>query len=180
MMHNINKTHLEGCFEFTPRIFKDNRGVSIKPYNVDILRSMGIEHGFAEDLMVTSHKSVLRGLHFQKPPYVQAKLIWCSRGSIFDVAVDIRKSSPTYGSFAYFHIDCRKHNIAYIPEGFAHGYQALEEDTTVFYKMSSVYSPENEGGILYNSLGIPWPLESPIMTEKDLSLPDFENFVSAF
>ncbi|RCX09888.1 dTDP-4-dehydrorhamnose 3,5-epimerase [Anaerobacterium chartisolvens] len=179
-MYSINKTPIEGCFEFTPGIFTDNRGVSIKPYNVDILKSMGVGHGFAEDLMVTSRKGVLRGLHFQRPPYAQAKLIWCVRGSIFDVAVDIRKNSPTYGSFVYFHIDCIKHNIAYIPAGLAHGYQVLEEDTTVFYKMSSVYSPENEGGILYNSLGIAWPLDNPIISEKDLSLPDFKDFVNVF
>jgi dTDP-4-dehydrorhamnose 3,5-epimerase len=180
MMYQIVNTGLKGCFEFTPKIFTDHRGTSIKPYNVDMLKRMGITHGFAEDLMVTSCKGVLRGLHFQKMPFEQAKLIWCAKGSIFDVAVDIRKDSPTFGKFAVFYIDSLKHNIAYIPAGFAHGYQVLEDDTIVFYKMSSVYSPEHEGGIRYDSINIPWPLENAIVSAKDTELPGFKDFISAF
>lgn len=170
-MHQLNEIFPDECFEFIPKIFSDHRGVSIKPYNVDIFKAMGVIHDFAEDLMVTSHKGVVRGLHFQKPPYEQAKLIWCIKGSIFDVAADLRMNMPGFGNIRCFSIDSKKHNIVYIPAGFAHGYQVLEDDTIVYYKMSSVYSPEYESGIRYDSLGIQWPVENPVLSEKDLKLP---------
>lgn len=174
------KSEIEDCFELMPRIFKDHRGISVKTFNEDLYKEIGITHKFAEDLMVTSHKGVLRGLHFQKPSYEQAKLIWCISGSIFDVAVDIRKNSSTYGQFVYFNIDSRKRNLVYIPAGFAHGYQVMEDNTTVYYKMSSVYSPEHEGGLHYSSLNIPWPIEEKIVSDKDIKMPKFNEFISVF
>lgn len=179
-MYKINKTNIEGPMELMPNIFKDHRGVSIKPYHSETFKELGVEYNFNEDLMVTSKKGVLRGLHLQKPPYEQAKLIYCVRGSIFDVAVDIRKKSPTYGQYVYFYVDSKKHNIVYIPAGFAHGYLVMEDETTVVYKMSSVYSPKYEAGIKWNSIDIPWPINEPILSQKDNELPLFSSFVSDF
>lgn len=179
-MYVINKTKIDGCIELIPQIFADHRGISIKPYHREAFKQLGIDCSFNEDLMVTSNKSVLRGLHYQTPPLQQAKLIYCVSGSIFDVAVDIRTDSPTYGRHMFCYIDTKKHNLLYIPSGFAHGYLVLEDNTTVIYKMSSVYSPAHEAGIRWDSVEIHWPLNTPILSEKDKTLPTFPNFFSVF
>lgn len=179
-MYTVNNTKIDGCVEINATIYEDDRGITMKPFHVNEYASFGIYDEFKEELMVTSKKRVLRGLHFQKNPFSQAKLIHCAKGSIFDVAVDIRKNSSTYGQYVEFLVDSKKHNLAYIPVGFAHGYQVLEEDTTVIYKMSSIYSPNNEGGIRWDSLGIDWPLKNPVLSDKDWLLPKFEDFTSPF
>jgi len=179
-VYRIIKTKIEGCIELIPNIFSDHRGLSIKPFHANIFRELGMENQFNEDFMVTSKKGVLRGLHFQKTPFEQAKLLYCVKGSIFDVAVDIRKNSPTYGRYVSFNIDSRNHNMAYIPAGFAHGYMSLEDDTVVIYKMSSGYSQNHEGGIRWDSVDIKWPLIEPILSDKDKVLPKFEDFISIF
>jgi dTDP-4-dehydrorhamnose 3,5-epimerase len=179
-VYKVNKVNIEGLIELIPNIFTDHRGESIKPYHSETLKELGIQCDFNEDLMVTSNKGVLRGLHLQKPPYEQAKLIYCVKGSIFDVAVDIRKQSLTYGQYVYFNIDAKKHNIVYIPTGFAHGYLVMEDDTTVIYKMSSIYSPDYENGIKWDSIDIPWPIKEPILSEKDKGLSSFNSFNSGF
>lgn len=178
-MYQIIKSKI-GCLEIIPPIFSDHRGISIKPYHKDTFKELGLVHTFDEDLVVTSAKGVLRGLHLQNPPFEQVKLVWCVQGSILDVAVDVRKESPTYGQYACFHLEAKKHNGAYIPAGFAHGYYVLEEDTVVVYKLSSVYSPEHECGIRWDSLNIPWPSTQPILSDKDANLPLFREFVSKF
>lgn len=179
-MYHVNKTKLDGCLELIPKIFNDHRGESVKPYHVDTFRNLGLEYNYGEDLMVTSFKGVLRGLHFQKPPFQQVKLIYCVRGSVVDVAVDIRKDSATFGQYVFFYLDGIRRNLAYIPAGFAHGYLVLEDNTTVIYKMSSVYSPEHEDGIRWDSLGINWPIDNPTISEKDKSLSVFKDFISSF
>lgn len=179
-MYKIIKTKVDGCIELIASVFEDVRGETTKTYHSEEFNRLDIQDVFNEDLMVTSKKGVLRGLHFQCNPFSQAKLIYCVRGSILDVAVDIRKNSSTYGQYVEFLIDSKKHNLAYIPVGFAHGYQVLEEDTTVIYKMSSIYSPEHEGGISWDSIGINWPLEKPIISDKDKLLPKFKDFTSPF
>ncbi|BBB90412.1 MAG TPA: dTDP-4-dehydrorhamnose 3,5-epimerase [Methylomusa anaerophila] len=179
-MYQLHKTKIDGCLELTPNIFNDHRGISIKPFHSDFFQTLGVEHNFNEDLMVISHKGVLRGMHLQNPPLQQAKLIYCASGSIFDVAVDVRKNSPTYGQHVAFYVDAVKHNIVYIPSGLAHGYLVLEDCTTVIYKMSSVYSPGLESGFRWDSAAIPWPVQNPILSDKDKSLPGFNDFVSIF
>ncbi|MBI4855614.1 MAG: dTDP-4-dehydrorhamnose 3,5-epimerase [Acetobacterium woodii] len=179
-MYRLVKTKIDGCIELKVNVFEDDRGVTMKPFHVDEYNLLGIPDVFKEDLMVTSRKGVLRGLHFQSNPFSQAKLIYCAKGSVYDVAVDIRKNSPTYGEYVDFVIDAKKHNLAYIPVGFAHGYQVLEDDTTVIYKMSSIYSLDHEGGIRWDSLGIDWPMKNPVLSDKDILLPKFEDFTSSF
>lgn len=172
-MYQLIKTPLEGCIELLPKIFKDSRGVLVKPFYLPALRELGILDEFKEDLVVTSKKNVIRGMHFQRPPFQQAKLVYCIKGAILDVAVDLREGSPTYGQYHCFYLDAEKHNLAYIPTGFAHGYAVLEEETIVSYKMSNIYNSESDGGIRWDSLGIPWNIESPIISEKDKLLPKF-------
>lgn len=179
-MFTVNKTNTDGCFELIPRIFTDQRGVSIKPFHKDAFEELGFESSFNEDLIVTSGKYVVRGLHFQYPPFQQIKLVFCISGSMFDVAVDIRRNSPTYGNHTSLVIDAAKHNMIYIPAGFAHGYQALEDNTTVAYKISTIYSPNNEGGIRWDSMNISWPFEKALLSEKDKNWPGFKSFKSEF
>jgi dTDP-4-dehydrorhamnose 3,5-epimerase len=161
------------CIEFIQKIHTDTRGTAIKPYNLNFLRLMGINHSFEEDLQVISHKGAIRGLYYQRPPYEQAMLVWCVKGSVYAAAVNLRRGSPDFGRVENFKIDSRKHNAVYIPFGFAHGYQALEEDTTICCKMSSEYSFEHEEGIRYDSLGITWPVDNPVLSEKDLGFQVF-------
>lgn len=179
-MYKVTVSRLDGCLELIPSAFTDHRGISIKPFHIDAFKHMGIDFQYKEDLVVTSYKGVLRGLHLQKPPFQQAKLIYCVTGSVFDVAIDLRKNSPTYGDFVSFEIKANKHNMVYIPSGFAHGYQALEENTTVIYKLSSIYQPSYESGILWDSVGIDWPIAKPILSEKDKALPSLEEFTRMF
>lgn len=161
------------CIEFVQKVCTDSRGTIIKPYNPDFLRLMGISAGFDEDLQVTSHIGVIRGLYYQKPPYEQAMLVWCVRGSIYSAALNLRPGSPDFGKVETHRIDSHKHNAIYIPFGFAYGYQVLEEDTTVFCKLSSEYSAERQEGIRYDSAGIDWPLDAPILSEKELGFKAF-------
>lgn len=170
-MYTIIETRINGCIEIIPRIFQDHRGITVKPFHQPTFKQLGLPEMFHEELTVKSYKHVIRGLHFQKPPFEQAKLITCLKGSILDVGVDLRAESKTYGEFVCLYLDEEKHNMAYIPEGFAHGYCVLSEEAIVNYKMSSVYAPQYEDGIRWDSLDIPWGVEHPIISEKDKRLP---------
>lgn len=179
-MYQINKTTLDGCLRLEPKIFRDHRGTSIKLFHIEDFRDCGINSNFVEDLIVVSNKNVLRGLHFQNPPFAQAKLVYCVKGSILDVVLDIRRDSPTYGNYEMFSIDASNFSMLYIKEGFAHGYLSLEDDTVVMYKMSSVYNKELEGGIRWNSIDIPWGISKPIISERDERFVAFNDFRSNF
>lgn len=175
-MYKIIRTNIEDCVEILPNIFEDIRGITIKPYHYPTFKNLGIDEVFNEDLLVESKKGVIRGLHFQREPFEQSKLVYCISGSILDVAVDIRKGSSTYGKYVCFNLDSKKRNIAYIPSGFAHGYEVLEYNTIVTYKLSSPYMPQTEGGIKWDSMGIPWRDNNPIISEKDSKLPSFQEY----
>lgn len=176
-MYKVIESHIKDCFEIRMKEFEDNRGVIRKTFHKNFMRKIGINHNFYEDLIVKSKKNVLRGMHFQKKPYEQAKLIYCVKGKILDVALDLRIDSKTFGKFEVFELDSKKGNMAFIPEGFAHGYLVIEDDTIVNYKMSNRYEPRYEGGIRWDSINVPWPIENPIVSEKDSNLPLFKNFI---
>lgn len=178
-MYRIKKTNIENCIEIFPNVFEDNRGITIKPYHRKSFEDLGILEEFKEDLFVTSSKGVIRGLHFQKEPFEQSKLIYCVKGSILDVAIDMRKESKTYGQAVHFHIDSRKRNMAYIPSGFAHGYEVLEEDTMVVYKLSSMYAPEYEEGIRWDSVNIDWNTSNPLLSDKDKKWQTFLEYTNS-
>lgn len=179
-MYKVVKTKLEGCIELVPNIFEDNRGISVKHFHQSTFEKIGIQEKFQEDLMVISKKGVFRGLHFQQPPFAQAKLVYCIKGKIQDVVLDIRKSSLTYGKYQIIELSSQKMNSLYIPNGFAHGYLTVEDQSIVMYKMSSEYKPEAEGGIRWDSLGICWDVDNVIISERDRSFMEFSEFKSKF
>jgi len=168
-----------------PKRFGDDRGWFAESYNERRFRDLGVDTRFVQDNHVYSRPpGVLRGLHFQRPPHVQAKLIRCVRGRIWDVAVDVRKGSPTYGAWTAAELSAENGIQAFVPVGYAHGYVTLEPDTEVEYKVSDFYAPESEGGLAWDDpgLALPWPLNGlePILSPKDKVLPTLSTFLSPF
>ena len=157
--------------------FPDDRGYFMESFKESVFIKNGINTKFVQDNFSHSTKGVLRGLHYQKSPKAQAKLVTALRGEIFDVAVDIRKNSPTYGKWLGETLSEKNHKLLYIPEGFAHGFCALSEEADVLYKVNNEYSPKHEKGILWNDpeMDIAWPIDKPILLEKDLLLPVLKN-----
>ena len=166
---------LPELIELTPRRFGDDRGFFSEVWNHARFAEAGIPAQFVQDNVSLSRtRGVLRGLHFQTPPAAQAKLVRVSRGSIFDVGVDIRRSSPTFGRWAGVVLSAEKWNQLYVPEGFAHGFVTLEDDTEVTYKVSAAYSPEHDRSIRFDdpAIGIAWPLDGePVLSDKDAAAP---------
>lgn len=156
-----------------PKVFEDERGFLMETYKLSDFASSGIRENFIQENHSRSTKGVLRGLHYQNPPFAQGKLVRVVKGEIFDVAVDIRKGSPTYSKWVGVILSEENKNMLYIPEGFAHGFCVLSEVTDVIYKTTNVYSPQSEAGIAYNDadLNIEWPIEEPILSEKDKRSP---------
>ena len=161
-----------------PAVHKDSRGIFLEAYREDLFHANGIREGFVQDNQSRSAKGVLRGLHYQVPPRAQAKLIRVTRGEIFDVALDIRRSSPTFGKSVSAVLNEENQKTLYIPAGFAHGFCALRDGTEVIYKVSDFYSPDHDRGILWSdpALGISWPrLDRPYaLSEKDKRHPPFK------
>jgi dTDP-4-dehydrorhamnose 3,5-epimerase len=178
-MH-IRKTKIEGLVELYPDVFEDDRGYFLETYHVDKFSSLGLAYNFVQANQSFSKKGVLRGLHFQNPPYAQGKLVRVVSGKVLDVVVDLRPGSPTYGDHKKFLLEGTKSNMLYVPEGFAHGFLTLE-DAHFAYQCTNVYNKASESGIIWNDpeLNIDWELqkyeiEHPIVSEKDLLLPTFQ------
>ena len=157
--------------------FSDDRGFFLENFKISSFVSNGINTKFVQDNFSHSIKGVLRGLHYQKTPKAQSKLVTALRGEIFDVAVDIRKNSPTFGQWVGEILSDENHNSLYIPEGFAHGFCVLSDEADVFYKVNNEYSPEHERGIIWNDpqINIKWPIDVPILHAKDSRLPILDN-----
>lgn len=180
---NIIKPEIEGLLIITPRVFEDDRGTFMESFNKGKFdEAVGREVSFVQDNQSVSKKGVLRGLHFQKPPFAQGKLVRVIKGSVIDIAVDIRKNSPTYGDYVAVELTAENNEQFWIPEGFAHGFVALEDETTFLYKCTNYYAPQCEGTLLWNdpSLNIDWGISDPIISEKDAIGQEFNNFVSDF
>ncbi len=180
MKLDINISKIPGCMEIIPQVFKDERGRFIKTLHNDVFRANGLESCYAEEYYTVSSKSVLRGLHFQIPPKDHIKLVYCVFGKVLDAVVDLRVGSPTYGEFETFELSAEKANMIYIPKGLAHGFYVLSESAIMVYKVTTVYSPEHDTGILWNSVGIPWPDEKPIISKRDSEFRAFKDFKSPF
>ena len=174
------KSKLKGVVEIIPNIFGDERGYFLESYNHELFKKNGIDIDFVQDNQSLSSKGVVRGLHFQAPPYAQDKLVRVVKGCVLDVVVDIRKSSATYGQYETYMLSEEKKNMVLIPKGFAHGFVTLEDNTIFVYKCSGVYNKVSEGGILWNSLSIDWQVSNPIISEKDKILPEFKDFDTPF
>lgn len=164
----IIDTIFEGLKIIKPSIFKDDRGYFLETYQQDKFKS-SIPENFVQDNVSSSNKHVLRGLHFQKPPYSQGKLVQVLRGKCLDIAVDLRKNSPTYGQHLSYILDAINHHLIFIPEGFAHGFLSLEDDTVFSYKCTNFYSKEHEECVLWNDpvFSIQWGIDHPIVSNKD-------------
>ena len=168
-MFLFNKTNIEGVYIIEPKIFGDNRGYFMETYNEKDFKNAGLNYNFVQDNQSKSKKGVLRGLHFQCK-YPQAKLVRVLEGEVFDVAVDLRKNSPTYGKWVGVVLSAENKKQFMIPRGFAHGFVVLSEEATFAYKCDEFYHPEDEGGIMWNDLdlNIKWPYQGePILSEKD-------------
>ena len=173
----FERTEIEGLFIITPKVFGDSRGAFFEAYNEKVFNANGINIKFVQDNQSISTYGVIRGLHFQNAPHAQSKLVRVITGKILDVAVDIRKDSPTYGKHFSIELSAENKKQLLIPHGFAHGFSVLSETAEVIYKCDNFYNKESEGGIMYNdpSLHIDWKIPSgkEIISDKDLLLRAF-------
>ena len=180
----VIKTGIEGVVIIEPRVFEDPRGYFFESYSQKEFDSKVRPAVFVQDNESCSSYGVMRGLHFQAPPFSQSKLVRCVRGRVLDVAVDIRRGSPTYGRHVAVELSAENHRQLFIPRGFAHGFSVLSETAVFQYKCDNPYAPSSEGGIsiLDNSLGIDWqiPAEKTVLSEKDGHHPLFAEFDSPF
>jgi dTDP-4-dehydrorhamnose 3,5-epimerase len=167
----FRELRIRGLFEITPRKFKDERGYFFESFNEKTFKDAGLDLKFLQDNQSFSIPNVIRGLHFQKPPFAQGKLVRVLEGKILDVAVDLRPDSPTYKQWESIILDGERSNMIYIPEGFAHGFSVLEE-SSVLYKCTNIYNKSSEGGINWADpdLKIDWQIKNPLISEKDEEL----------
>ncbi|RKX91746.1 MAG: dTDP-4-dehydrorhamnose 3,5-epimerase [Spirochaetes bacterium] len=179
----ILEKKLKGVFEIQLEPHKDKRGFFMRVYDEVIFKKYRIHRNWVQENHSRSEKKgIIRGLHFQFPPYTETKLVRCIRGAVFDVFVDLRKGSPTFGQWDCIELSEENKKIIFIPRGFAHGFCTLTDDSEVLYKVDNCYAPEYEGGILWNDqdLGIDWPVEKPILSEKDKKNMTFQEFVKRY
>jgi len=181
----VKETSLNGCYILEPKVFGDKRGYFLESYNKKKFdKLIGKNIDFIQDNEAKSTRGVLRGLHFQLPPFNQAKLVRVTKGKVLDVVVDLRKSSPTYLQHQTILLSSKNKKQLFVPRGFAHGYIVLSKTAVFYYKVDNQYSPENDSGILWNDekLGIDWKLEHDkmIISDKDKSLQTLEEFKSPF
>ena len=181
---NLIKTKLDGLVVLKPTVFKDNRGYFMESYNQKNINKLLGNINFIQDNESESSRGVLRGLHFQKPPYTQAKLVRCLKGSVLDVALDLRKDSKTYGIFETISLTEENKKQLFIPKGFAHGFIGLSKSVILSYKVDNYYNPESESGIIWNDpdLNIDWKINKNeiIVSEKDKNLPAFNEIINPF
>lgn len=181
----IDETPLPGVLILSPRRFADARGWFSEVWNARTLAGHGIDVAFVQDNHSYSKDAgTVRGLHYQRPPHAQAKLVRCARGRVFDVAVDVRRDSPTFGKWTGAELSAENGRQLLIPAGFLHGFATLEPDCEVLYKCSDVYAPDCDGGVRFDDpdLGIDWGIDprSAILSDKDRSAPLFQNFATPF
>jgi len=175
MPFQIRTTPIDGLLVIEPKVFADERGFFMESFKASDFAAFGITQNFVQDNHSKSRKGVIRGLHFQRAPYAQGKLVRVTHGCAWDVAVDLRKGSPTFGTWCAVELSADNHLLFWIPEGFAHGFLALEDDTELLYKCTAEYNPTSDGGIRWNDpdIGVAWPQigVSPLLSSKDAVLP---------
>ena len=179
----IITTKIPDLYIIKPNVFRDDRGYFFESYNKEFFLSQGIDQNFVQDNESKSNKGVLRGLHFQRPPFAQGKLVRVIKGAVLDVAVDLRKSSPTFGQWESIELSEENKMMYWVPPGFAHGFITLEDNTIFSYKCTNVYNKASEGSIAWNDpdLNIDWGNDiQPLLSEKDKIGPAFKSFISPF
>jgi dTDP-4-dehydrorhamnose 3,5-epimerase len=182
MPFHCKNFEIEGVKLLTSKSFQDERGYFGELYKDSVFKEFGISDKFVQVNRSFSHQGVLRGMHYQAPPKCQAKLVTVLQGSIFDVAIDLRKQSSTYGKWIGVDLTSQAGEMLYVPEGFAHGFYVYSDDTIVVYFCNNEYSPSHENGLKYNDsdLQINWPQEKVLVADKDVNYPDFSQFQSPF
>lgn len=176
----IQETNISGCFEVQPKFLEDDRGWFLKTFNQDTFAEYGLVREWKEEYFSSSHKNVLRGVHFQTPPEDHFKLVTCLKGRVLDVVVDLRKESKTFGSCYSVELSDINRKMIYIPKGCGHAFLSLEDNSILFYKVSTVYSPQNDKGILWNSINFDWPVANPILSMRDKEHPELNSFNNPF
>ncbi len=173
-------TPLAGVLLLKPRVFNDARGSFVKTFHEGIFRDFGLDFAVREEFFSTSHRGVIRGMHFQTPPADHAKLVYCLVGSVLDVVLDLRRDSSTFGRFHSQELSEENRFSLLIPSGFAHGFLALSEGATMVYKTTSVHAPECDAGIRWDGFGFTWPVSDPVVSGRDATFPSLAEFASPF
>ena len=178
----VEKTFIEGLLILKPKVFEDPRGYFFESYNQKVLEEAGLKENFVQDNQSLSQKGVLRGLHMQAPPHAQGKLVRVIKGAVLDVAVDVRKKSPTYGKYISIELNEQNKTMFWVPAGFAHGFLTLQDNTIFQYKCTNYYNKESEACILWNDkdINVNWNVETPLLSAKDIEGTPFKEFVSPF
>lgn len=179
-MFQFEPLPLSGAYLLTLPAFEDNRGSFIKTFQDSLFQEAGIPFTLKESYFSLSKKGVIRGMHFQTPPHDHAKVVFCPQGSIWDVIVDLRKNSGTYGQYFATELSALNHQAYYIPAGFAHGFEALTDNAMTYYLVSSEHNKTHDTGIRYDSFGLDWECQTPVVSERDLSFVPLAAFDSPF
>lgn len=179
---NLSATELPiiGCKLVTLVPVTDARGWFMKTFHADTFREAGMEGEYPETFVSESHKGVLRGMHFQRPPYDHAKLVRCLGGQVLDVLLDLRRESPTLGRSHALMLDATRAEMVYMPRGIAHGFLALTDGAVLEYRTSSMHAPSHDAGIHWASFGFEWPVSTPILSPRDEAHPRLADFISPF
>lgn len=176
----ILNTPIQDLKILEPKIFEDIRGQFVKTFTDEFFKLQGLDINIKETYYSISHKNVIRGMHFQIPPDEHIKLVYVPQGEIIDVVLDIRKNSPSYGKFFEIKLSAENRKVLIIPKGLAHGFKSLKNNTNVTYMQTSCYSPNNDKGINYNSFGFDWKCSNPKLSDRDLSFPSLNDFITPF
>lgn len=176
----FTETTIKGLFLIQPKRFEDKRGYFIKTFHADTFKPYGLDGPFVESYFSSSAKGVIRGMHFQTPPHEHTKLVYVSRGAALDVVVDLRGQSPTYGQYVSTRLDEENGLMFLIPKGCAHGFMSLADNTLMTYNQTTMYAPDNDGGIRYDSFGFDWGKTAPVISDRDLKFPALADFKTPF
>lgn len=179
---NLVDEPLPGVKIFKPFIFHDERGEFVKTFHESQLADLGIAFNLKEEFFSISNAGVIRGMHFQRPPFAHQKFVYCIQGAVIDVVLDLRTTSPTYGRFSAFELSAQNRHVVHIPHGFAHGFLSLKDQSILIYKTDMVHSPEHDAGVLWSGFGYEWPTgnTTPIVSSRDSSFPSLAGLSSPF
>jgi len=173
-------TEIPGCFVVQSRAMRDTRGAFVKTFHAPRFDELGLRTDWREEYFTSSVGGVIRGMHFQTPPADHAKLVFCVAGEVLDVIVDLRRGSPVFGRVCSFTLTPESGRGIYIPVGCAHGFVSLSELSVMYYKVTSVHSPEHDAGVAWDSIGFDWPVQDPILSDRDRRHPRFADYDSPF
>lgn len=176
----VTETFIEGLKILSPKVLEDTRGSFFKTYHIENFEELGLPTVWREEYFSMSNKDVVRGMHFQTPPDDHDKVVTCVQGAVLDVVLDLRKASKTYKQVFSLELNAQNRHILVIPKGCAHGFLSLQDNSMMFYKVSTVYSPANDKGLLWSSIGFDWPVANALVSERDQNHPTLTVYESPF